>query len=77
MNLRKVNRHVDFPLILDLAPFCSASCKVFNYCCGNFNLKTVFRHSIKLVYIALFLKEYKKVKKTFILCSFYSQLRLW
>lgn len=28
MNLRKVNRHVNFPLILDLAPFCSASCKV-------------------------------------------------
>lgn len=28
MNLRKVNRHVDFPLILDLAPFCSATCKV-------------------------------------------------
>uniref|UniRef100_A0AAY4AH04 Ubiquitin carboxyl-terminal hydrolase n=1 Tax=Denticeps clupeoides TaxID=299321 RepID=A0AAY4AH04_9TELE len=27
MNLRKVNRHVDFPLTLDLAPFCSASCK--------------------------------------------------
>ncbi|KAK2844170.1 hypothetical protein Q5P01_010829 [Channa striata] len=27
MNLRKVNRHVDFPMILDLAPFCSASCK--------------------------------------------------
>uniref|UniRef100_A0A674E6D1 Ubiquitin carboxyl-terminal hydrolase n=1 Tax=Salmo trutta TaxID=8032 RepID=A0A674E6D1_SALTR len=27
MNLRKVNRHVNFPLILDLAPFCSASCK--------------------------------------------------
>ncbi|KAJ7985085.1 hypothetical protein DPEC_G00348420 [Dallia pectoralis] len=27
MNVRKVNRHVDFPLILDLAPFCSASCK--------------------------------------------------
>lgn len=25
MNLRKVNRHVDFPLVLDLAPFCSAS----------------------------------------------------
>lgn len=34
MNLRKVNRHVDFPLILDLAPFCSASCKVLNYYCG-------------------------------------------
>uniref|UniRef100_A0A3B5MTB3 Ubiquitin carboxyl-terminal hydrolase 45 n=1 Tax=Xiphophorus couchianus TaxID=32473 RepID=A0A3B5MTB3_9TELE len=31
MNLRKVNRHVDFPLILDLAPFCSASCKVTSY----------------------------------------------
>ncbi|XP_058590787.1 ubiquitin carboxyl-terminal hydrolase 45 isoform X3 [Neofelis nebulosa] len=28
LNLRKVNRHVDFPLILDLAPFCSATCKV-------------------------------------------------
>uniref|UniRef100_A0A8C5C7W4 Ubiquitin carboxyl-terminal hydrolase n=1 Tax=Gadus morhua TaxID=8049 RepID=A0A8C5C7W4_GADMO len=27
MNLRKVNRHVDFPLVLDLAPFCSATCK--------------------------------------------------
>uniref|UniRef100_A0A4W5MN71 Ubiquitin carboxyl-terminal hydrolase n=1 Tax=Hucho hucho TaxID=62062 RepID=A0A4W5MN71_9TELE len=27
MNLRKVNRHVNFPLILDLTPFCSASCK--------------------------------------------------
>ncbi|CAK6970047.1 ubiquitin carboxyl-terminal hydrolase 45 isoform X1 [Scomber scombrus] len=27
MNLRKVNRHVDFPLILDLAPFCSMTCK--------------------------------------------------
>ncbi|KAL4657453.1 ubiquitin carboxyl-terminal hydrolase 45 [Arapaima gigas] len=27
MNLRKVNRHVEFPLILDLAPFCSANCK--------------------------------------------------
>ncbi|XP_065767336.1 ubiquitin carboxyl-terminal hydrolase 45 isoform X4 [Muntiacus reevesi] len=24
---RKVNRHVDFPLMLDLAPFCSATCK--------------------------------------------------
>ncbi|XP_039108072.1 ubiquitin carboxyl-terminal hydrolase 45 isoform X3 [Hyaena hyaena] len=28
LSLRKVNRHVDFPLILDLAPFCSATCKV-------------------------------------------------
>ncbi|XP_023561935.1 ubiquitin carboxyl-terminal hydrolase 45-like [Octodon degus] len=27
MSLRKVNRHVDFPLTLDLAPFCSAACK--------------------------------------------------
>ncbi|KAF6116903.1 ubiquitin specific peptidase 45 [Phyllostomus discolor] len=27
LSLRKVNRHVDFPLILDLAPFCSATCK--------------------------------------------------
>ncbi|EHB09502.1 Ubiquitin carboxyl-terminal hydrolase 45 [Heterocephalus glaber] len=27
VTLRKVNRHVDFPLTLDLAPFCSATCK--------------------------------------------------
>ncbi|XP_036915619.1 ubiquitin carboxyl-terminal hydrolase 45 isoform X4 [Sturnira hondurensis] len=27
LGLRKVNRHVDFPLVLDLAPFCSATCK--------------------------------------------------
>ncbi|XP_037001370.2 ubiquitin carboxyl-terminal hydrolase 45 isoform X3 [Artibeus jamaicensis] len=27
LSLRKVNRHVDFPLVLDLAPFCSATCK--------------------------------------------------
>ncbi|XP_077976954.1 ubiquitin carboxyl-terminal hydrolase 16-like [Glandiceps talaboti] len=26
-SLRKVNRHVDFPLTLDLAPFCSENCK--------------------------------------------------
>lgn len=31
MNFRKVNRHVDFPLILDMAPFCSALCKVLGY----------------------------------------------
>ncbi|XP_063089362.1 ubiquitin carboxyl-terminal hydrolase 45 isoform X2 [Cavia porcellus] len=30
MSLRKVNRHVDFPLMLDLAPFCSATCKNVN-----------------------------------------------
>ncbi|KAB1275267.1 Ubiquitin carboxyl-terminal hydrolase 45 [Camelus dromedarius] len=27
LTLRKVNRHVDFPSMLDLAPFCSAACK--------------------------------------------------
>uniref|UniRef100_A0A8C2LX35 Ubiquitin carboxyl-terminal hydrolase n=1 Tax=Cricetulus griseus TaxID=10029 RepID=A0A8C2LX35_CRIGR len=30
LSLRKVNRHVDFPLILDLAPFCAAACKNIN-----------------------------------------------
>ncbi|XP_024898404.1 ubiquitin carboxyl-terminal hydrolase 45 isoform X5 [Pteropus alecto] len=30
LSLRKVNRHVDFPLMLDLAPFCSATCKNVN-----------------------------------------------
>uniref|UniRef100_A0A8C7C6Z4 ubiquitinyl hydrolase 1 n=1 Tax=Oncorhynchus kisutch TaxID=8019 RepID=A0A8C7C6Z4_ONCKI len=34
MNLRKVNRHVNFPLILDLAPFCSASCKYLCFLYG-------------------------------------------
>lgn len=42
MNLRKVNRHVDFPLILDLAPFCSASCKVRN------NQSKVKKYSVHL-----------------------------
>lgn len=27
LSLRKVNKHVDFPLVLDLAPFCSTNCK--------------------------------------------------
>ncbi|XP_073445608.1 ubiquitin carboxyl-terminal hydrolase 45 isoform X2 [Dendrobates tinctorius] len=27
LTLRKINRHVDFPFILDLAPFCSVTCK--------------------------------------------------
>uniref|UniRef100_A0A8D0AJL2 Ubiquitin carboxyl-terminal hydrolase n=1 Tax=Sander lucioperca TaxID=283035 RepID=A0A8D0AJL2_SANLU len=46
MNLRKVNRHVDFPLILDLAPFCSASCK--NLAAGErvlYNLYGIVEHS--------------------------------
>ncbi|XP_048209734.1 ubiquitin carboxyl-terminal hydrolase 45 isoform X2 [Perognathus longimembris pacificus] len=30
LSLRKVNRHVDFPLTLDLAPFCSSACKNVN-----------------------------------------------
>uniref|UniRef100_A0A8C4EFP0 Ubiquitin carboxyl-terminal hydrolase n=1 Tax=Dicentrarchus labrax TaxID=13489 RepID=A0A8C4EFP0_DICLA len=46
MNLRKVNRHVDFPLILDLAPFCSASCK--NLAAGDrvlYSLYGIVEHS--------------------------------
>ncbi|XP_069743241.1 ubiquitin carboxyl-terminal hydrolase 45 isoform X2 [Narcine bancroftii] len=27
LSLRKVNKHVDFPLVLDMAPFCSSNCK--------------------------------------------------
>ncbi|XP_043541520.1 ubiquitin carboxyl-terminal hydrolase 45 isoform X2 [Chiloscyllium plagiosum] len=27
LSLRKINRHVDFPLVLDLAPFCSYNCR--------------------------------------------------
>ena len=26
-SLRKINKHVEFPLLLDLAPFCSSSCQ--------------------------------------------------
>ncbi|KAG7258751.1 hypothetical protein CRUP_018893 [Coryphaenoides rupestris] len=46
MNLRKVNRHVDFPLVLDLAPFCSATCK--NLACGGrvpYSLYGIVEHS--------------------------------
>ncbi|CAJ1061959.1 ubiquitin carboxyl-terminal hydrolase 45 [Xyrichtys novacula] len=46
MNLRKVNRHVDFPLILDLAPFCSVSCK--NLAAGervHYSLYGIVEHS--------------------------------
>ncbi|KAM4736498.1 ubiquitin carboxyl-terminal hydrolase 45 isoform 2-T2 [Anableps anableps] len=46
VNLRKVNRHVDFPLILDLAPFCSASCK--NLAAGErvlYSLYGIVEHS--------------------------------
>lgn len=46
MNLRKVNRHVDFPLILDLSPFCSASCK--NLAAGErvlYSLYGIVEHS--------------------------------
>ncbi|XP_034031317.1 ubiquitin carboxyl-terminal hydrolase 45 [Thalassophryne amazonica] len=46
MNLRKVNRHVDFPLILDLAPFCSASCKnVAGTECVLYSLYGIVEHS--------------------------------
>lgn len=27
-NLRKVNRHIKFPEVIDLAPFCTVKCKV-------------------------------------------------
>ncbi|XP_078068744.1 ubiquitin carboxyl-terminal hydrolase 45 isoform X3 [Mustelus asterias] len=46
LNLRKINRHVDFPLVLDLAPFCSSSCK--NVGEGNkvlYSLYGVVEHS--------------------------------
>ncbi|KAM7382479.1 hypothetical protein PAMP_002206 [Pampus punctatissimus] len=46
MNLRKVNRHVDFPLVLDLAPFCSVSCK--NLAAGErvlYSLYGIVEHS--------------------------------
>lgn len=50
MNLRKVNRHVDFPLILDLAPFCSASCKVCNYYCDE-KILSKLKYSLCVKYL--------------------------
>uniref|UniRef100_H3D9U8 Ubiquitin carboxyl-terminal hydrolase n=1 Tax=Tetraodon nigroviridis TaxID=99883 RepID=H3D9U8_TETNG len=46
MNLRKVNRHVDFPLVLDMAPFCSAACE--NLAAGErvlYSLYGIVEHS--------------------------------
>ncbi|XP_072355698.1 ubiquitin carboxyl-terminal hydrolase 45 isoform X2 [Scyliorhinus torazame] len=46
LNLRKINRHVEFPLVLDLAPFCSSNCK--NVGEGNkvlYSLYGVVEHS--------------------------------
>ncbi|XP_067882079.1 ubiquitin carboxyl-terminal hydrolase 45 isoform X2 [Heterodontus francisci] len=46
LSLRKINRHVDFPLVLDLAPFCSSNCK--NVGEGNkvlYSLYGVVEHS--------------------------------
>ena len=31
-SLRKVNRHVEFPMMLDLAPYCSTLCQVGAQC---------------------------------------------
>ncbi|KFP64053.1 Ubiquitin carboxyl-terminal hydrolase 16 [Cariama cristata] len=46
-NLRKVNRHIKFPEVIDLAPFCSAKCK--NVAEGNtkvlYSLYGVVEHS--------------------------------
>ncbi|XP_063299629.1 ubiquitin carboxyl-terminal hydrolase 45 [Pelobates fuscus] len=46
LTLRKINRHVDFPFNLDLAPFCSASCK--NVCGAKsvfYSLYGIVEHS--------------------------------
>ncbi|KAM4692901.1 ubiquitin carboxyl-terminal hydrolase 45 [Discoglossus pictus] len=46
LTLRKINRHVDFPFILDLAPFCSASCKnVLEEKCVLYSLYGIVEHS--------------------------------
>ncbi|KAM6292928.1 ubiquitin carboxyl-terminal hydrolase 16 isoform 2-T2 [Porphyrio hochstetteri] len=46
-NLRKVNRHIKFPEVIDLAPFCTAKCK--NVAAGNtkvlYSLYGVVEHS--------------------------------
>uniref|UniRef100_A0A8D0F9C7 ubiquitinyl hydrolase 1 n=1 Tax=Strix occidentalis caurina TaxID=311401 RepID=A0A8D0F9C7_STROC len=46
-NLRKVNRHIKFPEVIDLAPFCTAKCK--NVTEGNtkvlYSLYGVVEHS--------------------------------
>ncbi|OCT80440.1 ubiquitin carboxyl-terminal hydrolase 45 isoform X2 [Xenopus laevis] len=46
LTLRKMNRHVDFPLVLDLAPFCSASCKnIVEDKCVLYSLYGIVEHS--------------------------------
>ncbi|XP_075058930.1 ubiquitin carboxyl-terminal hydrolase 45 isoform X2 [Mixophyes fleayi] len=46
LTLRKINRHVDFPFILDLAPFCSATCKnVLEEKCVLYSLYGIVEHS--------------------------------
>ncbi|XP_056422147.1 ubiquitin carboxyl-terminal hydrolase 45 isoform X2 [Hyla sarda] len=46
LTLRKINRHVDFPFILDLAPFCSVTCKnVSEEKCVLYSLYGVVEHS--------------------------------
>ncbi|XP_075453633.1 ubiquitin carboxyl-terminal hydrolase 45 isoform X3 [Ascaphus truei] len=46
LTLRKINRHVDFSFILDLGPFCSASCKnVLEEKCVLYGLYGIVEHS--------------------------------
>ncbi|KAE8602840.1 hypothetical protein XENTR_v10014146 [Xenopus tropicalis] len=46
LTLRKINRHVDFPLVLDLAPFCSATCKnIVEDKCVLYSLYGIVEHS--------------------------------
>ncbi|XP_072441044.1 ubiquitin carboxyl-terminal hydrolase 16 [Chiloscyllium punctatum] len=46
-NLRKINKHIHFPQVLDLAPFCALNCKNVAENCTNvfYNLYGVVEHS--------------------------------
>ena len=58
---RKVNRHVDFPFVLDLAPFCSSLCQVSDVV--NTSTSTLEIVTVKLHSFIMIVKCYTDQKK--------------
>lgn len=71
----KVNRHVQFPLLLDLAPYCGVKCKVNICCCTFHELKwTVACFCVSVLRVhreTLFWKQVTAEGQTEILYSLY------
>ena len=61
---RKVNRHVDFPFVLDLAPFCSSLCQVSDVVnTSTSTLEIVIYYTVKLHHFIMIVKCYTDQKK--------------